>query len=81
MLRIAGLWRQCDKEGREFWSGPLNSQVRVLVFRNSFKQKESDPDFTLCLAPEQKKANNSARQTQTQPEQRETAPTEDEIPF
>lgn len=53
-LYLTGLYEQRTKSGDIFYSGRLGVNS-VLVFRNNFKQKDTDPDFKVYLAESQKK--------------------------
>jgi len=59
LLRVCGLWRHESKAGATFYSGRLNRDVQVLIFKNE-KKDEKSPDLTLCLAkvePKEKPAS------------------------
>ena len=49
LLRVCGLWRHESKAGATFYSGRLNRDVQVLIFKNEAKKDEKSPDLTLCL--------------------------------
>ena len=52
MMRVAGLWKNKDKNGDTFLSGNLGS-LKVLLFPNKYRNKEvtsdgkSAPDFIM----------------------------------
>ena len=50
-LRLGGLWKGQTKSGETFYSGGLGPSLRMLVFKNNFKQGEKDPDLVIYLAP------------------------------
>ena len=53
LIRIGGLWLNESKSGK-YMAGSLGG-ARVLVFRNTKKQKPNEPDYNLFIAPAQKK--------------------------
>ena len=52
MLSIMGLWENTDKRGNKYLSGNLGS-IRVLIFKNTYKQSDRDPDYRLNIAKRQ----------------------------
>lgn len=66
MVRLGGLWKNQTKDGKTYLSGTFGG-ARVLIFPNGYKEKDSDPDFTLNLAQNQPKEDRS-QQRQRQPE-------------
>jgi len=53
-VKLTGLWKNTDKEGKIYLSGSLGG-VKVLVFPNAFKKAEKDPDYNLFFAPKEDK--------------------------
>ena len=49
-LRLSGLWVGKTKMGEVYFSGSVNSGVKLLVFKNNYKEKDSDPDYVAYLA-------------------------------
>lgn len=52
LIRLGGLWLNESKNGEKYFSGGLGNG-RLLVFRNKHKEKDSDPDYVLYIAPKQ----------------------------
>jgi hypothetical protein len=50
LIRVARLWSHTSREGHEFLSGPWGS-ARLLVFRNGFRRKSSEPSHVAYWAP------------------------------
>ena len=57
MICVTGLWKNKTKEGKTYLGGPW-CRVRVLVFINEKKQKDTDPDYYMCFAPIEPKQEN-----------------------
>ncbi len=57
--RLTGLWKNKDKNGKTYLSGSLGL-ARLLVLPNDFKKKDSDPDYTVLLVPNEKKDGGKA---------------------
>ena len=49
-IRLMGMWENTDKRGNKYLSGNLNTNCRVTIFKNSFKQNEREPDYILYLS-------------------------------
>lgn len=37
-LKLTGLWKNTDKAGNTYYAGNLSPTVRLLIFKNNFKQ-------------------------------------------
>ena len=71
LTKISGLWKNKDKNGNEYFTGgvggvsgkdtfSLTSDHKILILKNTYKQKENDPDYNLFIAP--KKDKEGARE-------------------
>ena len=48
MVKIGGLYEKTSQKGNRYFVGRLNG-VRLLMFANTDKQQESDPDWLLFV--------------------------------
>jgi hypothetical protein len=55
LIKLSGLWVNTDKNGNEYFSGGIGFGAKILVMKNTFKDKDSDPDFNLFIAPKKDK--------------------------
>lgn len=55
MLKLTGLWKNAGKDGKTYLSGTVNPGVKLLVIPNTFKKKDSDPDYYAYVAPSEKR--------------------------
>ncbi len=81
LIEVMALWENKTKDGDTYLSGNFG-KVRVLVFRNKFKQGEREPDYRLYVT---KRAMDDRATGGSQPAS-EGAPAgqkkqEDDIPF
>lgn len=63
--KIGALWARKTADGKQYLSGTLNDlagDIQIVVFKNDRKEKENQPDYSICLSekrdqqkPEQKK--------------------------
>lgn len=80
MLNITGLWENTSKAGETYYSGNLGN-VKILVYKNNKKEPGSkQPDWNLCIAEKEKKADNTNART-TDNTQVRTSVQNDEVPF
>ncbi len=86
LVRVMGLWENSDRRGNKYLSGNLTQSVRVMVFRNSYKQEGGrDPDYIVYVSQRSQDdrggATPEASQAapQTQPGHQQVP--EDDIPF
>jgi hypothetical protein len=49
MVRLGGLWRAETRGGQQMLRGRLGA-AKILVFENSYKRDENDPDMVMYLA-------------------------------
>ncbi len=73
-VKLTGLWKNTDKNGQAYYAGNLSPTVRVMVFKNNFKQGERDPDLVVYLVPSEKKS----AATEAKPSER---PEDEDAPF
>lgn len=50
MVRLTGLWLNESKAGEKYFAGNLGT-ARIMMFKNKFKSKDTDPDYVLNIAP------------------------------
>ncbi len=50
-IKLTGLWRQESKAGDAYLAGKVSPSVRMLVFSNSHKKTDGDPDYIAYLTP------------------------------
>lgn len=78
-IKLTGLWEKLDKKGTTFFTGNLGSG-KILIYKNSYKTKENQPDYIVYLAEIRKKEDGqSFDKTGSLMEPPQYA--EDEIPF
>ena len=53
-IKLTGLWKNEDKNGNGYYAGSLSPGVRIMIFKNGFKNGERDPDAILYLAPSER---------------------------
>lgn len=51
MIRVSGLWKSKDKQGRTFYSGTVNKTSKVLIFPVRNRTNDTQPEFELYIAP------------------------------
>lgn len=55
LIKLSGLWVSTDKNGNEYFSGGFSYGAKILIMKNTYKQKENDPDYNLFIAPKKDK--------------------------
>ena len=62
-IKLSGLWLNETKSGQKYFSGK-NDGFKYTIFKNGFKEKESQPDYNLLVEPlEQNAPSPSAPDT------------------
>ena len=75
LTKISGLWKKADRNGDVFFSGAvggvsgedtftLTADHKILIFKNTYKEKENDPDYNLFMAPKKDKDARQEKQAQ-----------------
>ena len=54
-IKLTGLWKSTDQSGATYYAGNLSPSVRLLVFKNTFKKTERDPDLVVYAVPAEKR--------------------------
>lgn len=49
LIKVTGLWQSTDNNGNMVLSGGTGSELRFVVFKNTFKEKENEPDYNLYV--------------------------------
>ncbi len=82
LIRVMGLWENSDRRGNKYLSGNLTQSVRVMIFRNSYKQEGGrDPDYIVYISQEERgSAQDTGPQTPAPQPGNQQIP-EDDIPF
>jgi len=45
--KMCGVWENEDKNGNKYFSGKLKDGTKLVMFSNTFKDKETSPDYYL----------------------------------
>lgn len=54
MIKLSGLWRK-EKDGSVYYTGKLGPGAQLLVFKNRYREKDTDPDLILYVAKLEKR--------------------------
>lgn len=73
-VRVGGMWKNTSANGVTYFSGNLGRDARLVVFENSFKEKETHPDYRLLISARQRNPGNGGGYTPP-------APGGEDIPF
>ena len=73
MINFGGLWINKDKNGNEYFSGNFGYGGKILIFPNTFKKGEKDPDYKISICAKPDKNDKK--------EEGNPAPSGDDIPF
>lgn len=80
MIKVTGLWVNETSSGEKYFGGSLGG-CRVLIFKNKFKKKDSEPDYTLNFAPNTKKEESQQPLTNQEVVERLEQDIDDDVPF
>jgi len=59
MIKLGGLWTNKDKDGNTFLTGKLNPGVRILIFKNKYREAENHPTHIMYLAQVESEASRA----------------------
>ena len=49
-IKLSGLWLSETQNGQKYFKG-INNGQKYTIFKNSFKEKDSQPDYNLYVEP------------------------------
>ena len=81
LIPLTGLWKHTSRSGTEYLSGSLGG-AKLLVFRNTRKDKDSQPDWLIYIAAKPQR-DDAEREPQRRPDDADVGPndTADKVPF
>jgi len=59
MVKLTGLWKGKDRNGKAILSGTVSPGAKLLVLPNTHKKRDSDPDFVAFIASVEKAERSS----------------------
>ena len=80
MVKLGGLWKNTDKNGRTYYRGKLGAYSAIIIFKNERKTKETEPDLTAYIAESEPKGER-AQEARTEEKPTAADYKQDEIPF
>ncbi|WP_394794911.1 hypothetical protein [Armatimonas sp.] len=51
MIKLGGLWTNKDKNGDTYLTGKLSPGVKILIFKNQYRESENHPTHIMYLTP------------------------------
>lgn len=64
MIKLTGLWKQKDKEGKGYLAGTINPISKLMVLPNTYKKEgDKSPDYFVYLTQNEKKADTTQTQS------------------
>lgn len=57
MIKCGAFWHKIGKSGTEYWSGEITldgNKTKVVMFKNTKKEKENQPDLQVYLQEEKR---------------------------
>ena len=49
MIKLFPLWENTAKSGNTYLQSKLNKNTKILILKNNYKQKDTDPDYHLYI--------------------------------
>lgn len=68
MVRLTGLWKNKSGKGTDYLGGKLGA-ANILIFKNTKKQGEKDPDYIMYAAQPKKQQGGQDASAGAAPEQ------------
>jgi uncharacterized protein (DUF736 family) len=81
MIELCGLWKSESKAGNRYLSGKLGNNVTIMIFENTRKSKDSEPDFRLMIAPQAQKGGGTQHETSQRESYQPQRSQSDDSPF
>lgn len=64
LMKLSGLWKNEDKNGNVYFSGGFTYGNKLLIMKNTYKEKDNEPDYIAYLAPKKDKDAGQEKQAQ-----------------
>ena len=61
LLKVGGLWKNTDKNGNDCFSGDFTFGTKMLVFKNTFKKQDNEPDFNVFFIAKKEACQTGCR--------------------
>ena len=64
--KIGALWVKQGKNGSDYFTGVItinNVEHRIVMFKNTYKEKDTQPDFNILMQDEKYQNNNNKETT------------------
>ena len=58
LLKLGGLWKNEDRNGNDYFSGNFTYGTKLLILKNTFKEKSNEPDYNIFLSKQDKKGES-----------------------
>ena len=55
LVKLGGLWKNKDKNDNDYFSGNFTYGTKLLILKNTFKEKNNEPDYNIFLTKQDKK--------------------------
>jgi uncharacterized protein (DUF736 family) len=55
LMQVGGLWKNTSANGDTYLQGKLGPNVRILIFKNKYKNADNQPDYQIYFAPVERK--------------------------
>ncbi|MBB6052308.1 hypothetical protein [Armatimonas rosea] len=68
MIKLGGLWTNKDKDGNTFLTGKLNPGVRILIFKNKYREAENHPTHIMYLSQVEQQPSDENKQPEEEDE-------------
>ena len=65
-IKLTGMWKKTAANGSVYLSGPLSVTSQLMIFPNTRKEQEKEPDYFCYLYPRQTRDRSQDMPTQPQ---------------
>jgi uncharacterized protein (DUF736 family) len=59
LMQVGGLWKNTSANGDTYLQGKLGPNVRILIFKNKYKNADNQPDYQIYFAPVERKEGDT----------------------
>ncbi len=63
MIKLGGLWAGKDRDGGTFLSGKLSPGVKILIFKNKYRESENHPTHIMYLSQVEQPGQGQGRES------------------
>jgi hypothetical protein len=68
LIKLGGLWTNKDKNGKTYLTGKLSPTVKILIFKNEYRESDNHPTHVMYLSQVETQPGEESKQPEGEDE-------------